>query len=84
MTVAPDSVMVLDNFIGSMATARLTITTRPPSTNGKKSSKTAISKDIVVTASSTSRSVNPGSCFIESRRLSYSTVNNLHAFWFTR
>ena len=69
MTVAPDVASACRNCRPSAAVSRLAKTTRAPTMRGRKSSNAAMSNDVVVTASSTSFAVNPGSACMEARKL---------------
>ena len=68
ITVAAVRRISSSSAVPSCAVSRLAMTTVAPITRGRKSSKAAMSNEIVVTASSTSRSVRPGLSCIESKR----------------
>ena len=68
ITVAPLPSRRVRNRSPSVASSRLASTTRPPATSGRYSSSPAMSNDSVVTDSSTSSPVTPGSRRIDSRK----------------
>src|ERR1700738_3513035 len=68
-TVAPLCSISFANATPSTAHDWFASTTRPPVTSGKKSSSPAMSKEIVVTATSTSFCENPGRSRIEVKKL---------------
>ena len=68
ITVAPHRCNAAISNFGSPASSREAIATVPPQISGKYNSSPAISKESVVTASSVSALVNPGSRCILARK----------------
>ena len=69
MIVAPEVLNVARSWPPSAATSRLAITSVAPTHNGRNSSRAAMSKESVVTATSASVASSPGFLRMEESRL---------------